>query len=621
MKPIFEKLKLILNVILNYLKSLLIAVFGFFFDMFNNKNNAELKPIKLEKLKNDSSITNKDSDISGHNEEPNSKTISNFEYFNIPDIELEKRVLIRFCKELEIEDDNLSETEKEFIKISNKKIIPMLQNDINKRLINNEDVLEKEIKKLVITELEYQFNLEQNIDYPTEKSIVTPLVIKKDSEKNTINTYMSFVETKKIVVTLKKESKINIEIPSNNIIGTLPPINNDNLADAKSNLNIEAIETLQNSDSSVELFSLSNDSEPNIEDISSSVYNEETIDVSSDKITYDQNNSSEQDSSIIDTNNYLPNPKQQIELLEENKNTSEDTYQEYNYKKMDDYIQKIVIIYNEEVKKEELEDKNYNLLENQIDALLNEISKLKLLNLKPILKTKLINQENSLVKLKKNLKLQKQKDINLEEANLDASILNEDLMALENELKKLHMEDKIDLQNFMINNLEELDNMTFDKAKKIEKELLKIKLKKALHALEIPSLLALPFIRNKYFMFFTGGLFANRHLRFFDAILKRKSTNFEIEELSHIKTGANAFDDAIIISKQNIEYLEYLEIEAFKKHPELRFDADYIIYLNKLKNKLLKQQERLLKKESIFQKHNLKLKRKIRKLKKKENQI
>lgn len=112
----------------------------------------------------------------------------------------------------------------------------------------------------------------------------------------------------------------------------------------------------------------------------------------------------------------------------------------------------------------------------------------------------------------------------------------------------------------------------------------------------------------------------NRHLKFFDAILKRKTIDFELEDISHIKFGSAALESSLFMFQQNIHYLNYLESEAFKKHPELKYDIDYLINLNNLKSKLLRQQERLLKKEKMIEKHNLKLKKKIRKLKKKENQ-
>ena len=121
-------------------------------------------------------------------------------------------------------------------------------------------------------------------------------------------------------------------------------------------------------------------------------------------------------------------------------------------------------------------------------------------------------------------------------------------------------------------------------------------------------------------MFFTVGLLVNIHLKFFDAILKRKSVDFEPEDISQIKSGSVALESSLFMFQQNIHYLNYLESEAFKKYPELKYDVDYLINLNNLKSKLLRQQERLLKKEKMSEKNNLKLKKKIRKLKKKENQ-
>ena len=309
-------------------------------------------------------------------------------------------------------------------------------------------------------------------------------------------------------------------------------------------------------------------------------------------------------------------PNELTEVKSENKNDLE----QYDYYKIDLLISNTVTLYNEEVKKQEFEDKNYDLIQKQLDYLLDEINKLKLKNLNKPQKEKLLIQENKILTLRNNLLTQKQKDISLEQNLLDASILIDDLNSLEEHLQKLHIEDKLDLQEYMLKSLEELDNLTIDKAKKIEKELLKIKLKKALHSLEIPSLLSLPFIHNKYFMLFTGGLLVNRHLKFFDAILKRKSVDFEPEDISQIKSGSVALESSLFMFQQNIHYLNYLESEAFKKYPELKYDVDYLINLNNLKSKLLRQQERLLKKEKMIEKHNLKLKKKIRKLKIKENQ-
>lgn len=603
-------------------------VFGFFFDLFNNvKASNELKSKKLDDIKEDDKTSYNSSDISGYNEEPNSRIINNNINFSITDTTLEELIIKRFCEELEIEEKDLTKNEKEYIISLKEKITPIIKSDLDKNTLTNKDDLNIEIKKLVVNELEYQFKLEQKNELPLEKIIITPIIRrKKEREKNISNSVSSFnkntfLETKKNLVTLDNKVNDVINIPVSNIndkldINTSIPENNDE------KLKANDVETLfpTNLDSSDDL---TND------------YPEKTTSIKNNSSTFETSNNyfdvtpplenTLTENTIlenIDTNQIKEEPQTILEEIEQLEEVQElnDEYQDYNYKKLDEYIQNTTSLFEQESKKEELEDKNYDALEKQIDTLLNEINKLKLKNLSPTAKKKLLLQENKLLQLKDNLNLQKQKDIELEEANLEASILNEDLNALEKELESLHIEDKLDLQNFYINSLEELDMLTIDKAKKIEKELLKIKLKKAIHALEIPSLLALPFIRNKYFMFFTGGLFVNRHLKFFDAILKRKSIQYDAEDLSQIKTGSDAFLNALLISKQNIEYLENLEIEAFKKYPELRLDADYIIHLNMLKSKLLKQQEKLLKKEAMIKKHNIRLNKRIRKLKKKENQ-
>lgn len=609
------------------------AVFGFFFDLFNNgKTSNELKSQKLDNIVKADKTSYNSPDISGYNEEPNSRIINNNINFSITDITLEELIIKRFCEELEIEEKDLNKNEKEYIESLKEKIIPIIKSDLDKNIITKENDLTLEIKKLVVNELEYQFKLEQKMELPLEKVIITPIIKRKKEKERTISNSVppfnknTFLETKKNLVILDNKANEVINIPVSNTNDKLNINTNISNSNAE-NLKSDYIETLfpTNLNSSDNLANESPKKTTNIQENSS--ITPETPNNYFD-ITPPLNNISTENAPLENeaVNQMEVEPKisleekvEEIETLEEVQELN-DEYQDYSYKKLDEYIQKTTLLFEQEVKKEELEDKNYDVLESQINALLNEINKLKLKNLSPTAKKKLLLQENELLQLKDNLNSQKQKDIELEEANLEAPILSEDLNALEKELESLHIEDKLDLQNFYINSLEELDMLTIDKAKKIEKELLKIKLKKAIHALEIPSLLALPFIRSKYFMFFTGGLFVNRHLKFFDAILKRKSIQYELEDLAQIKIGSDAFLDALLISKQNIEYLEALEIEAFKKYPELRLDADYIIHLNMLKSKLLKQQEKLLKKEAMIKKHNIRLNKRIRKLKKKENQ-
>lgn len=635
MKLFIKKVKYILDIILNYLKSLLVAVFSFFFDIFKKEKNVKnYKPIKLDNgnNNNNNNSISKIDDNSGHNEKPSSKIINNTNYI-ISKEDLEKLILEIFCKELEIEEKELSKKEKEYIDGLNEKIIPILKNDITKEYISNEFELNREVKKLIVEELEQQFNLEQIKAISSEEIIITPIIIrKKDKKISKIDNTSTFLDTKIPIVSVDDSFEENLNISSAEVISSLPINNikeekvifsngefnlNASNADASFSSNINNYESVIKNNDSADITS-------NIDYIvdSSFVVNKPNFPSVSEKYSF-RNETNEQDTPFtglvmpLEDIEPIDKSKSKIEVIETKIEDKKEEFQVYDIDKLDSYIQSINLTFKQEVNKEELEDKNYDLLEKQINILLNEINKLKLMKLNPTLKNKLIMQENKLIQLKNNLSLQKLEDIGFEEANLNKVIPIEDLEKLENELEKLHLDDKLDLQSYMLHNLEELDNINTDKAKKIEKELLKIKLKKAFKALELPSLLALPFIHNKYFLIFTGGLFANHHLKLFDAILKRKTINFEPEELSHIRFGSHAFDDAILISKQNIEYLNYLETEAFRKYPELRFDAHYNFHLYRLKNKLLKQQERLLKKEALFQKHNLKIKRKIRKLEKK----
>lgn len=636
MNKVMEIFKKILETILNYLKSILTALSGFFLDMFKNGTTTkELKPVKLNN-DNKEKLEKVINDTSGFNENPISRSIFSSDFkVNLED--LEKLIIEEFCEELELEEEKLTKNENDFIKDKAKKIIPILQDyKINKTIFKEEDLV-LEIKKLVKEELEIQFKLEQTKKIDVNNLVIIPLIKIKKAEPNYMpSSKPSFLDTKIDKIIEKKKEETIINIPSNNIIGLVPPSpsldpepltrHEDNYETLfRENLDINENNSFSPNldviDSNKKEVFTGNKKEitfmPNINIKADTITNNEVTLMNTDNLDIENKNI---ENEVLE-NNYIVEVNK--EEVQENKiniiNEEEIDYETYDLDKVDTFLNNLDNSLKEEIKKEDFEEKNYELLEQQIDNLLKEIYKLKLKKLDPNMNNKLLEQEKKLINLKNNLSDRKQKDIYIENECLNANIMIDDLNALEEHLQRLHIENNIDLQNYLLYNIEELNNMTIEKAKKIEIELLKLKLKKAIHALEFPSLMALSFIRNKYFLFFTGGLFVNRHLKFFDAILKRKNLEFEPEELAHIKNGNDAFNDAILMSQQNLEYLNYLEIETFRKYPDLNTDIEYIRYLNLLKSKLLKQQEKLLKKEKCYQKNNLKLKKKIRKLKKKEN--
>ena len=125
-----------------------------------------------------------------------------------------------------------------------------------------------------------------------------------------------------------------------------------------------------------------------------------------------------------------------------------------------------------------------------------------------------------------------------------------------------------------------------------------------------------PFIHNRYFKTLVNHLFVKQQLKFFHSILKHQTLEYEPTPLNHIKNGLSALDDSMYLVEQNIHYLNYLELEAIRKFPELSLDPEFLFYLNGLKIKLMKNQEKMVKKKNVLNKYQIKTKKMIRKLKK-----
>lgn len=328
----------------------------------------------------------------------------------------------------------------------------------------------------------------------------------------------------------------------------------------------------------------------------------------------------------------LDNQKVILEETIENQKSKEEPKEELKKKKkqeeqkpilvdtslLDDKIKKISENKNIELTKEEFEDKDYDKLIIEIDILLKEITNLKQKPLTEESKQKLIQQESKLNQVKKELEIKKGEDLKKEENLLQEAILDQELFRLEEELKKLHLENQIDLNEKNIQKAEDLEFLSKEQVSKIEKELIKLKIKKACKTLELPSILLLPFIRNKYFFYFTAGLFVSNHLNFLNLILRHKTSNFTKPELEEIRRGNDALNESLNLTNNNIAYLSYLENDIRTKYPELSYDEEYLIYINRLKYNLIKNQEKLLKKKKMIEKYNLKYQVKVRKLKKKK---
>ena len=272
-----------------------------------------------------------------------------------------------------------------------------------------------------------------------------------------------------------------------------------------------------------------------------------------------------------------------------------------------------------ETKKEELEDKDYEKYEKLIDSLLYDIEMYIIKNEDTISQKeteKLKKTKEKLKNLKNRMANQKEQDIENEKKELEAELTENEIKGIQEEIKSLHLDHQEEANELVIENLIKLENQNDEKLAEIEQELIKSKLKKAARAAEIPSILALPFIRHKYFFFFTIGLFINNHFNFLNAIFKRKNIKYEPIDLSDIKNGYDALEKASDMTYKNIVYLDYLESEALKKYPNLEYDLEFKQYINRLRTKLNNNYEKLQRKQKMINKYIKKVNKKNKVFKK-----
>ena len=272
-----------------------------------------------------------------------------------------------------------------------------------------------------------------------------------------------------------------------------------------------------------------------------------------------------------------------------------------------------------ETKKEELEDKDYEKYEKLIDSLLYDIEMYIIKNEDTISQKeteKLKKTKEKLKNLKNRMANQKEQDIENEKKELEAELTENEIKGIQEEIKSLHLDHQEEANELVIENLIKLENQNDEKLAEIEQELIKSKLKKAAKAAEIPSILALPFIRHKYFFFFTIGLFINNHFNFLNAIFKRKNIKYEPIDLSEIKNGYDALEKASDMTYKNIVYLDYLESEALKKYPNLEYDFEFKQYINRLRTKLNNNYEKLQRKQKMINKYIKKVNKKNKVFKK-----
>ena len=278
----------------------------------------------------------------------------------------------------------------------------------------------------------------------------------------------------------------------------------------------------------------------------------------------------------------------------------------------------------DELAKEDFEERDYDKIERQIDKMLEDITNTYLKyedKLTPKQKEKLKKEENKLREAKDDLYRRKDKDIEYEKRTLDETILEVEKEGLQKELQQIHKENEKEVSPELFRKMTNLEGMTKEQVANVDKRILLSRFRKANLALEISSLFALPFVRNKYFFYFTVGLIVDNHFNFINNFFNRKIERYEPADLEAIKRGQDALNGALDQTYKNIVELDYLEQRALARYPELAYDPRYVSQVTSLRTNLTKKYNKLMKKNQTMEKLRLKTKKQTKILKQKKQKV
>lgn len=273
----------------------------------------------------------------------------------------------------------------------------------------------------------------------------------------------------------------------------------------------------------------------------------------------------------------------------------------------------------EETKKEEFEDKDYDRIERQIDKMLEDISNTYLRyeeKMTPKQKAKLEAEESKLRATREQIRSQKSHDLTAEQNVLNEEIHYSEIKGLQDELERIDSINKAKVSEEYLRKMDHLEGMTQEQVAQADKRVMLKRFSKASTLLEMGSILALPFVRNKFFFAFTVGLIIDNHFNFVNAFFKRRINRYEPADLSQIKRGQDALNGALDITYKNLVELDYLEQQALDRYPELAYDPEFIKQVTRLRTNLNQKYNKLMKKNKTMEKYYMKSKYQAKVLKK-----
>ena len=519
--------------------------------------------------------------------------------------ELVDNEIEEYYKEEKLKIKDTTKEIEEKIKDFKKKIIPIINIVINDKDIQDEEILKKEIKDIVKEELDINPIIEKKpiLEENKVQEPNTQVITKKPKEE-------SKIEPKTVV---KEAVATTAALGATAIIGSTDTIREiiipkEEKPKIKKEEKIDTIEEIK-------LPELKSTIEETIkeqqEEIKKDEIEEEIIEEEKEELIKEPElpTIKETPKGIEETKEETPTEEIEEEVLEETteiEEVKEIVEANIDLDKLTKETDQVIDESKKETKKEEFEDKDYDKINRQLDDMINKLSDTYIRyedKLSDKQKEKLKKQEARLNGTKDKTSESKKKDLETEQKLLEENIKQSEIEGLKNELTNMEIQDNIDHNNSLLKNVDKLDATTKKQLKEVDKRIIMKRLRKASLILEMKSLLALPFVRNKYFAYFTAGLIVDNHFNFISAYLRRKQNKYEPPELENITKGKDALLGALDITYKNLVELEYLEEQILSKYPELEKDPRYINQITSLKLKLTSTYDKLLAKSKTMDKY------------------
>lgn len=285
------------------------------------------------------------------------------------------------------------------------------------------------------------------------------------------------------------------------------------------------------------------------------------------------------------------------EVKEETK--KEEKESNYYFQKLIDEVSFKIKELKDLLEKEELTIEDYDYIEENIGELTSVLETYKILNKLDNLEQEKINEQlNNVHELKESLENTRKEDYKKEESIQNETMKQEEINRVNSLLQEVYSENDKDLSAFSLSSIDDLNNKTEEEIKKLEKELLKVKLRKAAKVLEPSFLVSLPFIRNKYFLYFTTGIFLHNHLGIINSLYERKEASFRPVNISPLMKASEALSNSISITEDNLIKVREIKEKYVDRYPELKYDEDFNKSINKMETKLKSNYTKYVNKEN-----------------------